>query len=348
MKNLTPFLILFLFLAACDKTNELATPSSDQLEWRAYSVTTNPASDITSFTATSGGTIGSSGGGNSTSERGICYNTAPNPTTADFKITNGAGSGTYVCVMYGLVSSTLYYIRAYAIKNGVTTYGNQVTCTTYANPGTVTDYDGNVYQTINIGGQIWMMENLKTTHYQDGTVIPDVADSLAWYALSTGASCSYQNSAANLATYGRLYNWYAATDAHNLAPAGWHVPSAAEWNVVINYLGGDNVAGGKAKETGYSHWNSPNTGATNSSSFTGLPGGERFVTLCSEGCTPAFFSHLNTEGTWWTTSTSIGDPNTAFSKSVDNNSTRFYRSSFLGGIGYYDKRTGYSIRCIKD
>ena len=348
MKNYASLFLVFLFLSACDKTDEIGTPSSGSIEWRAYSVTTTPVSEITSFTATSGGTISSSGGGNSTSERGICYNTAPNPTTSNFKITAGAGAGTFVCVIPGLTGSTLYYVRAYAIKSGVTTYGNQVTFTTYADPGTVTDYDGNVYQTINIGGQVWMMENLKTTHYRDGTVIPEVADSLSWYALSSGAFCSYQNNAANLSTYGQLYNWYAATDAHNLAPAGWHVPSAAEWATLTNYLGGDNIAGGKVKETGYSQWNSPNTGATNSSLFTALPGGARFVTLCAEGCVPAFFSHLGSEGNWWTTSTSTSNPDNALSKSADNTSTRFYRSAFLGGIGYYDKRTGYSIRCLKN
>jgi uncharacterized protein (TIGR02145 family) len=348
MKNLISLFLVFLFLSACDQSDELATPFSGPIEYRAYSVTTTPASEITSFTATSGGTIGSSGGGNATSERGICYNTSPNPTTSNFKIANGSGAGTFVCVMYGLSSNTLYYIRAYAIKSGVTTYGNQVTCTTYPNPGTVTDVDGNVYNTINIGGQIWMMENLKTTHYQDGTVIPDVADSLAWYALSTGASCSYQNNASNSSIYGRLYNWFAATDAHNLAPAGWHVPNATEYTALVNYLGGENAAGGKAKETGLSHWTSPNLGATNSSSFTALPGGARFVTLCSSGCTPAFFTSLGTEANWWTTTPSTSNPNNALFRTVDNTSTRFYRSAFVGGIGYYDKRTGYSIRCLKD
>lgn len=347
MKNLILFLMPFLFLYACNKTDELATPLSDPVEWRAYSVTTSAASEITSFTATSGGTIGSSGGGSSVSERGICYNTSPNPTTSNVKIPAGSGAGTFVCVMTGLTGATQYYVRAYAIKSGVTTYGNQITFSTYANPGTVTDYDGNVYQTINIGGQIWMMENLKTTHYQDGTLIPEVPDSLAWYALATGASCSYQNSAQHLTTYGRLYNWYAATDAHNIAPTGWHVPTAAEYTALANYLGTENVAGGKVKESGLSHWNAPNTGATNSSLFTALPGGARFVTNCPN-CTPAYFSHLGIEGNWWTSSTSSSDPNNALSRSADHTSTRFYRSSYVAGIGYYDKRTGYSIRCVKN
>ncbi|HJW30298.1 MAG TPA: fibrobacter succinogenes major paralogous domain-containing protein [Saprospiraceae bacterium] len=348
MKNNSFLLALLVIMIACAKNDEVVTPDAGTLEWRSYSVSTTPATEVTSFTATSGGTIGSSGGGNSTSERGICYNTAPNPTISNYKIANGSGAGTYVCVMTGLAGNTLYYIRAYAIKSGVTTYGNQVTVTTYADPGSVTDYDGNVYSTINIGGQIWMLQNLRTTHYQDGTLIPEVPDSLEWYGLSSGASCFYQNSATNLATYGRLYNWYAATDTHNLAPAGWHVPSAAEWTTLSNYLSGDNTAGGRVKESGYSHWNTPNSGATNSSMFTALPGGARFVTVCSSGCVPAYYGHLLIEANWWTTSTSTSNPDNALSRSADNTSTRFYRSAFLGGIGYYDKRTGYSIRCVKN
>lgn len=346
MKNLAPLFLVLFFLFACNKNDEIITPSSDTIDWRAYSVTTTPASEITSFTATSGGTIGSSGGGNSTSERGICYNTSPYPTISNFKIASGAGAGTFTCVMPGLSSNTLYYVRAYAIKSGVTTYGNQVTFTTYANPGTVTDIDGNVYQTINIGGQIWMAENLKTTHYRDGAEIPLVPGDLDWFNQTSGAYCLYNNDSGVAATYGKLYNWYAATDAHNIAPAGYHVPTLAEWDVLRNYLGGLNVAGGKAKESGLTHWITPNTGATNSSGFNSIPGGARFVNLAypSQG-SPAFFSGLNYYSDWWTTTTS--GSNAQFVE-TNYNTTEMYRSVFIGSTGYYDKRTGYAIRCIKD
>jgi uncharacterized protein (TIGR02145 family) len=143
--------------------------------------------------------------------------------------------------------------------------------------GTMTDQDGNEYKTIVIGTQTWMAENLRTTKYRDGTAIPNITDKTAWEALTTGAYCNYNNttSADTIATYGRLYNWYAATDSRNIAPAGWHVPTDAEWETLIYYLGGFRVAGGKMKETGTTHWISPNTGATNESGFTALPSGLR-------------------------------------------------------------------------
>lgn len=140
-------------------------------------------------------------------------------------------------------------------------------------PPTVTDYDGNVYQTVLIGDQCWMMENLKVTHYRNGDPIPHVTDGVTWGNLTSGAYCNYNNDEGNVATYGRLYNWYAVDDSRNIAPAGWHVPSDAEWQTLVDYLGGDAVAGGKMKEAGTTHWASPNTGATNESGFTALPGG---------------------------------------------------------------------------
>src|SRR5664280_2706679 len=143
--------------------------------------------------------------------------------------------------------------------------------------GTMTDQDGNIYKTITIGTQTWMAENLRTTKYRDSTEIPNVTDNTAWDALTTGAYCNYNNttSADTIATYGRLYNWYAATDSRNIAPAGWHVPTDAEWTTLTTYLGGESVAGGKMKETGITHWISPNTGATNESGFSALPSGMR-------------------------------------------------------------------------
>jgi uncharacterized protein (TIGR02145 family) len=151
---------------------------------------------------------------------------------------------------------------------------------------TMTDQDGNVYRTVKIGNQWWMAENLKVTHYRNGEAIPNVTDAAAWSNLSSGAYCDYDNNTSNVSTYGRLYNWYAVSDSRNIAPSGWHVPTNAEWKKLEMYLGmsqsdadaenwrGDNVAG-KLKETGYSHWASPNTDANNESGFTALPAGVR-------------------------------------------------------------------------
>ena len=143
--------------------------------------------------------------------------------------------------------------------------------------GTLTDQDGNEYKTVVIGTQTWMAENLRTTKYRDGSAIPNVTDNTAWINLTTGAYCNYNNTtnADTIATYGRLYNWYAATNSRNIAPAGWHLPSEAEWRTLFTQLGGYGVAGGKMKETGTTHWIAANTGATNESGFTALPTGFR-------------------------------------------------------------------------
>ncbi len=141
---------------------------------------------------------------------------------------------------------------------------------------TVTDIDGNVYEIVTIGNQVWMAENLKVTHYRNGEPLPNVTDNIEWRNLDTGAYCNYNNDVAYVATYGRLYNWFAVNDSRNIAPAGWHVPSDAEWQTLDDYLGSDtNDAGCKLKETGTSHWRSPNEGATNESRFSALPGGAR-------------------------------------------------------------------------
>jgi len=139
---------------------------------------------------------------------------------------------------------------------------------------TVKDIDGNIYHTVKIGGQLWMAENLKVTRYCNGDPIPYVSDIAVWTTLTTGAYCNYDNNEINADTYGHLYNWYAVNDSRNIAPKGWHVPSDAEWKILVDYLGGSEVAGGKIKETGRTHWVG-NASATNESGFSALPGGLR-------------------------------------------------------------------------
>jgi uncharacterized protein (TIGR02145 family) len=139
--------------------------------------------------------------------------------------------------------------------------------------GTVTDIDGNVYQTVKIGSQWWMAENLKVTHYRNGDPIPNVTDAGTWANITTGAYCNYNNNPLNADTYGRLYNWYVVSDARIIAPEGWHVPSDGEWTQLNDFLAFN--IGGKLKETGYEHWDPPNDGATNESGFTALGAGYR-------------------------------------------------------------------------
>lgn len=196
---------------------------------------------------------------------------------------------------------------------------------------TVTDIDGNVYHTVTIGTQVWMVENLKTTKYRDGTSIPNVTDNTAWSNLTTGAYCDYNNTPSNSSTYGRLYNWYAATDAHNIAPTGWHVPTDADWSTLTTYLGGESVAGGKLKEIGTTHWQSPNTGATNEVGFTALPGGYRY----DDG---AFYG-IGSDGYWW--SATEYDATYAWDLGMFNYGSNV---DHYGGI----KEDGFSVRCVRD
>ncbi len=195
----------------------------------------------------------------------------------------------------------------------------------------VTDIDGNVYQTVTIGSQVWMAENLKVTHYRNGDAIPNVTDGVTWAGLTTGAYCEYNNDASNGVTYGRLYNWYAVADSRNLAPAGWHVASDAEFQTLVDYLGGDAVAGWKMKETGTAHWLPPNSG-TNESGFTALPGGYR-------GSNYAVFGDLGNYACFW-------------SSTIINSNYAWYQSiSFdFPEVGHYDSRKfyGFSVRCVKD
>jgi uncharacterized protein (TIGR02145 family) len=143
--------------------------------------------------------------------------------------------------------------------------------------GIVKDQDGNAYKTVNIGNQVWMAENLRTTKFNDNKTIPLVKDSTAWSNLITPGYCCYDNDAETyLSLYGALYNWY-AVNTGKLCPEGWHVPSDEEWITLRTYLGGEELAGGKMKESGISHWQSPNAGATNQSGFTAIPGGVRGI-----------------------------------------------------------------------
>jgi uncharacterized protein (TIGR02145 family) len=196
---------------------------------------------------------------------------------------------------------------------------------------TVTDIDGNVYNTITIGTQIWMVENLKTTKYRNGDTIPNVSDSVEWINLTSGGYCNYNNDTNYSTIYGHLYNWLAINDSRKIAPLGWHVPSDEDWSVLETFLGDQGTAGGKLKETDTLHWQSPNAGATNETGFTALPGGVRG--------TIGQFGNIRQIGYWWS-------------------STEYYSSNAWGRFIFYDgafitrpytpKIIGYSIRCLKD
>ncbi len=191
---------------------------------------------------------------------------------------------------------------------------------------TVTDYDGNIYKTVKVGNQIWMAENLRSTHYADGTLIPDVV--------------SYNNSDSLEAIYGKLYTWHAAMKnstsqkTQGVSPDGWHIPSDAEWKELENYLGGAAVAGGKMKDTGTIYWKAPNTGATNSSGLSIIPGGEYDAYY-----SPHVFRIINEYAVFWT-STQVGNLKAR---------ERYYTyNSAASEIFDWFKVMKYSIRCVKD
>ncbi|MFC1734016.1 fibrobacter succinogenes major paralogous domain-containing protein, partial [candidate division KSB1 bacterium] len=287
---------------------------------------------VTQTTASCGGNITSDGGA-SIITRGVCWSTNQTPTIADSKTTDGIGAGNFTSNITGLTPNTTYYVRAYATNNTGTGYGSILSFVTQnGSGGTVTDIDGNVYQTVTIGTQIWMAENLKTTKYRDGTSIISAPNISTWSTITIGAYSNYDNDPSNSSTYGRLYNSYAVTDTHNICPSGWHVPSDAEWTTLVTYLGGNSVAGGKLKETGTAHWTSPNTGATNESGFTALPGGYRRFS-------GAYFdlSHL---GFWWTSTSN---------STIEE--TRYRRMNWDGSEidgGQMEWKNGCSVRCLKD
>ncbi|MEI6680734.1 MAG: FISUMP domain-containing protein [Mariniphaga sp.] len=272
----------------------------------------NGGSVITSYTATStpGGFTGTlSQAGNGT----ITITGLTNGTAYTFKVTatNAAGTG-----------------AASAASNSVTP--------------NLSDGSGNTYQTVTIGTQIWMTKNLNTTTYNDGTTIPNVTSDKSWAALTSGAWCDNTNGQTTFTTYGKLYNFYvvdnnATTKSNsnggkNVCPIGWHVPTDAEWTTLTTYLGGISIAGGKLMETGTTHWIAPNTVATNSSGFTALPGGKRESTF-------GLFGAPGPEGFWWTCS-------------ADTYSKAFSRYLFCNQINVtsyiIDKKSGHSVRCLKD
>jgi uncharacterized protein (TIGR02145 family) len=292
------------------------------------SVTTTNASAITETSATSGGNVVITGGENVTS-RGICWSTTANPSISDNKTTDGNGSGIYTSSITGLSKFTVYHLRAYATCSFGTVYGSEITFATKGGPVGVSDIDGNVYSSVQIGTQVWMSENLRTTKFNDGTSIPTVNDNIAWLRLTTPAFSWYSfNESAYKETYGGLYNWY-AVGTGNLCPDGWHVPTDTDWTTLSTYLGGESVAGGKLKETGTTHWRSPNTGATNETWFSALPAGERVDF--------GIFSSMNNTSSWWSL--------TPVDKGVSLKRFITYDSGSLGKANAKDV-FGYSVRCV--
>jgi uncharacterized protein (TIGR02145 family) len=255
------------------------------IETTVSDIITTEISDITEISAISGGNVITDGGDPVTS-RGVCWSTSPVPTISNYKTINGSGIGSFMSILTGLSQNTTYYIRAYATNGVGTSYGNEIAFTTTAAiiDTDLKDKDGNVYNTSVINDQEWLSSNLKVTKYSDGVSIPEVIINSDFRDDTIGARCWYNNDIVHKDVYGVLYNWPTVNSARNLAylsrggsqESGWRVPTETDFNKLnayLSYWDGILIGGGRLKESGFVHWDSPNTGADNSSGFTAIGAG---------------------------------------------------------------------------
>jgi len=327
-------------------------------------VTTDEVTAITYNSATVNATVTDDGGA-PIEARGVCYSTSPQPSLDNGTCTsNDRGTGSFSAAIENLDTGQVYYTRAYATHSEGTGYGNDIQLQLLGgdeifNPnltyGTLIDLEGNDYATIVIGTQEWMAENLRVCKYANGDMIPNITDDEQWdgLATATGAWCHYDNDSQYENPYGKIYNAAAVADSRGVCPAGWHVPTHAEWCVLEKYLdpmAKDSadpsigprsfVAGGKLKSTGSQHWYSPNSGATNESGFSALPGGGRFYQ-------PNGFVGLTGSGGWWTSSTPNGPIDPGFINHVGSRGL-FSNNGEIWLNWNVSNKIGASIRCIKD
>lgn len=295
-------------------------------------VTTSQVSSVTTTTASAGGNVISDGGG-IISLTGVCWSTSPNPDVNDDIATNTPGTGSFQTYISGLQPGTTYFIRAFAVNNGGTGYGNEILFTT-----DLRDIDGNIYNIVQIGTQFWMRENLRTTTNKYGIAIPNKFADAEWGDFTSPAYCWLNNDEDNRNIYGALYNWY-AVGSGSLCPSGWHVPSDGEFKTLEVFLGMSQEQadamlwrgtdqGTRMKNT--SGWPEGGSG-TNASGFSGLPGGFRIDT--------GEFVEYITDGTWWTSSQIDGEH--AWMRGLRSERTEV-------GKNYKNKTNGLYVRCIKD
>jgi uncharacterized protein (TIGR02145 family) len=294
-------------------------------------ITTAMMTDVSLTTAASGGNV-TYDGGDPILSKGVCWNDSSEPTVDDSKTDEGPGSGPFSSQITGLIPYKEYFLRAYATNKTGTAYGSQIS---FVTDGIIIDIDGNSYNTIIIGKQTWMKENLKTTRYSNGDNIPYVTSRLEWFYLTSPGYCWYDDNINNKYAYGALYNWFTlnagSNGNRNVCPTGWHVPSDVEWSYLISYLGGEGNAVGKLKEAGNTHWQEPNSGATDESSFTALPAGGRDY--------DGIYYDLGTYGYWWSSTEFVSGGAWC----------RFAGYDGSGGFRYgrYEQ-DGFSVRCIKN
>jgi uncharacterized protein (TIGR02145 family) len=292
-----------------------------------------------STTASSGGNI-TDNGGSTVTARGVVWNTTGNPSLTSSKTIDGSGAGFYVSNMTSLSPSTTYYVRAYASNSIGTYYGNQQTFTTTALSPPVTDIDGNTYNTVQIGTQVWMTENLKVSRFQNGESIPYVLNNEEWINPNTNniGWCYLNHDESNNYFFGKLYNWFVVEDIRKICPSGWKVPSDTEWNLLDVYLGQSNVALKLKSLTG---WNFYTSNGTNESGFNALPSGYR------DSRSGLFNTWTSNFSIFWSSSDTFYRI-----RYINGNSPNLYKhSDGSDNLGYFaigEKRTGSSIRCLKE
>jgi uncharacterized protein (TIGR02145 family) len=321
-----------LYYVRAYATNSLGTSYGSQLSFTTLSgivtLTTAEVTEITATTAVSGGEI-TNDGGSPVTARGVCFSTSQNPTISDSTTNDGSGNGVFVSNLTGLMPDTLYYVRAYATNGVGTFYGNEVSFTTLWSCGKSfsDDRDSKSYNTVQIGEQCWMSQNLNI-----GTRI-EAGGSQGNNSIFE--KYCYDNSESNCDIYGGLYQWYEMMQysftpgIKGICPTNWHLPTNAEWTILITFLGGENTSGGKMKETGTTHWATPNTGATNSSGFSALPG-----SFCFSG---GNFGNAGFSAYFWSS--------TGYSEA----SVRYiYYDNAWVNSGSMNNWTSLSVRCLKD
>lgn len=260
-------------------------------------------------------------------QRGVYWGKSDNLLVSGNKISGIPEWGEQFISVKGLEPGTQYFIMAYATNNAGTVYGNKLSFTTLNG---VSDIDGNLYNIVAIGDQVWMQENLHVTKYRNGDPVTRSHTGDEWTSRNTEAYCIY-NDMENDATYGGLYNWYAVTDSRLLCPTGWHVPSGSEWTELEDYLGGASVAGGKMKEQGSINWDIYNIAAINSSGFTALPAG----TVGYNG-----YSYYRDYSAFFWSPQQINQDSASFLQ-IKLGSGKLFEGS-------EEKHYGFSVRCVKD
>jgi uncharacterized protein (TIGR02145 family) len=285
--------------------------------------------------------------------RGVVWDTRPDPDLSNNigKTENEFGPGLFESNITGLKPNTDYYARAYAIREGTIFYGENVKFNSLKIPcncnpknlfneslnyGTVTDIDNNIYKTIVIGSQEWMAENLRVGHYRNGERIPNISDPEEWPGYPEGAfGWQANDSVHNSCPYGKLYTWLAAANPKNICPEGWHLPSKQEFEELINYLGGETVAGEKLKVQNFYFWKSSNFSGSNASGFSAVGSG-----YIGTGVSGSLGYHFSKESCYICTSDSLNNGDAYFFVLSNNSNWANFTNNH--------KALGSCIRCLKD